>query len=92
MRIDFAHLRERAQSGGWINFCVFGARSPPGTAADNSRVLAELTTKARANNLRVDQAGLAFESGGRLQFFGSPNLVDFLSRHGLPGWTHHMDV
>jgi hypothetical protein len=92
MRIDFAHLRERAQSGGWINFCVFGARSPSGTAADNSRVLAQLTAKAQAKNLRVDQAALAFENGGRLQFFGSPHLVDFLSRRGLPGWTHQMDV
>jgi hypothetical protein len=31
-------------------------------------------------------------SGGRLQFFGSPPLVEFLSKNGLPGWTHSIDV
>lgn len=92
MKIDFAHLRQRAQSGGWISFCVFGTRSSSGTNTDNSRLLAQLTTKARANNLRVDQAALAFESAGRIQFFGSRHLVDFLSHHGVPAWTHQLDV
>ena len=27
MRINLAHLRERAASGGWVNFAVFDARS-----------------------------------------------------------------
>lgn len=92
MRINFAHLRERAQSGGWIDFCIFDAKSTSGSKSDNSDLLAQLTARARASNLRVDQAALAFTSGGRLQFFGSPPLVDFLSRRGLPGWTHHIEV
>ena len=92
MRVNFAHLRERAQSGGWVNFCVFDARSSSGTSADNSQLLAQLTARARASNLHVDQAALAFKSGGRLQFFGSPPLVDFISKSGLPRWTHHIDV
>lgn len=92
MRINFAHLRERAQNGGWINFCIFDAKSTSGSKSDNSALLAQLTARARASNLRVDQAALAFTSGGRLQFFGSPPLVDFLSRSGLPGWTHHIEV
>jgi hypothetical protein len=92
VRVNFAHIRERAQSGGWVNFCVFDARSSSGTSTDNSHLLAQLTTRARASNLRVDQAALAFTNGGRLQFFGSPPLVDFLSRSGLPGWTHHIEV
>ncbi|WP_102662719.1 hypothetical protein [Herbaspirillum sp. BH-1] len=92
MKVNFAHLRERAQNGGWINFAVFEARSSSGTQNDNSRLLAELTAKARNANLRIDQAALAFISGGRLQFFGSSPLVNFLSRSGLPGWTHSLDV
>lgn len=92
MRINFAHLRERAQSGGWINFCVFDAKSISGSNSDNSHLLAQLTSRARASDMRVDQAALAFTSGGRLQFFGSPPLVDFLSRNGLPGWTHHLEI
>lgn len=92
MKVNFAHLRERAQNGGWINFAVFEARSSSGTQNDNSHLLAELTAKARNANLRIDQAALAFMSGGRLQFFGSSPLVDFLSRSGLPGWTHSLNV
>ena len=92
MRVNFAHLREQARSGGWINFAVFDARSNSGTDADNSQLLAQLTARARAASLRVDQAALAFMSAGRLRFFGSPPLVEYLSRNGLPGWTHHIEV
>ena len=79
MKVNFAHIRERAQNGGWVNFAVFDARSSSGTRDDNSQLLAQLTAKARGANLRVDQAALAFMSGGRLQFCGSPPLVAFLN-------------
>jgi len=92
MRINLAHLRERAASGGWVNFAVFDARSSSGSRDDNARLLAQLTAQARASNLRVEQSALAFNSGGRLQFFGSPPLVDFLSKNGIPGWTHTIDA
>lgn len=91
MKVNFAHLRERAQAGGLINFAVFDARSSSSTSADNSKLLAQLTVRARAT-LRVDQAALAFTNAGRLQFFGSPPLVEYLSRNSLPGWTHHIEV
>jgi hypothetical protein len=92
MKVNFAHIQERAQNGGWINFAVFDARASSGTRDDNARLLAQLTAKARNANLRIDQAALAFMSGGRLQFFGSPPLVDFLSRSGLRGWTHYLNA
>ncbi len=92
MRINLAHLRERAQSGGWINFVVFDARSTSGLREDNARLLHHLTAKARGNNLRVDQSALAFMSSGGIQFFGSPSLVEYLSKNGLPGWTHTIDA
>lgn len=91
MRINLAHLRERAQSGGWINFAVFDARSSSGSSDDNARLLTQLTAKARGANLQVDQSALAFMSGNRIQFFGSPPLVEYLSNNGLPGWTHTID-
>ena len=62
MKVNFAHIRERAQNGGWINFAVFDARSSSGSRDDNSQLLAQLTAKARGANLRVDQAALAFMS------------------------------
>lgn len=92
MKINLAHVRERAQSGGWVNFAVFDARASSGAHDDNARLLAQLTAKARSANLRVDQSALAFMSGSRLQFYGSPPLVDYLSKKGLPGWTHSIDA
>ena len=92
MKVNFAHLRERAQSGCWINFAVFDARASSGTTDDNSKLLAQLTVRAGAASLRIDQAALAFMSGGRLQFFGSAPLVEYLSRSGLPRWAHHIEA
>ena len=91
MKVNFAHLREHARNGGWVNFAVFEARSSSGTRHDNAKLLAQLTAKVRATH-KVDQSALAFMSGGRVQFFGSPPLVDYLSNSGLPGWTHTLDV
>jgi len=92
MQINFAHLRQQAVSGGWVNFAVFDARSSSGTESANRELLAQLTARARANQLRVDQSALAFSSGGRILFFGSKHLVDFLSRSGVPRWTHTLTV
>lgn len=92
MQVNVAHVRERAQSGGWLSCCIFEARSNSGSNTDNSRLLAELTVAARRANLRVDHAALAFMNSGRLQFFGSPSLVNLLSNRGLPSWTHTLSV
>ncbi|HVH13170.1 MAG TPA: hypothetical protein VM759_08965, partial [Longimicrobium sp.] len=70
MNINFAHLRERSTSGGWINFAVFDARSSSGFASDNARLLAQLTARARASGLQIDQSALAYVQNGRIQFYG----------------------
>ncbi|MFA1731671.1 hypothetical protein [Xanthomonas campestris] len=91
MKINFAHIRHPSTSGGSIDFVVFEAKSTSGPAG-NPAVLAKLTMKARASGLKVDQSALAFNQNGRLQFFGDKNLVDFLSKNGLPNWTHSIDA
>jgi hypothetical protein len=92
MKIKFAHIRERSTSGGWINFVVFGAKSTSGSDSGNNTLLSQLTSKARAAGLRVEQSALAFEQHGRIQFYGDKNLVSYLSRSGVPQWTHEIDV
>jgi hypothetical protein len=92
MRINFAHLRERSTVGGWINFAVFAANSMSGTQTGKAAVLADLTLKARRAGYRIDQAALAFEENGRVQFFGNKSLVDYLSRRGMPRWTNRIDA
>ncbi|AYR23407.1 hypothetical protein RC54_06020 [Herbaspirillum rubrisubalbicans] len=89
MKIRMAHLRERSTSGGWINFAVFDARS---TANDNDGLLTQLTVAARNSGLQVDQSALAYTTGGRLQFYGHRNLVDYLATSFRGQWTHTIDV
>lgn len=88
MKINMAHLRERAVGGGWINFAVFDAKS---TSGNNDDLLWQLTSRARANGLKIDQSALAYMSGGRLRFYGNPKLVDYLSKGWRPVWTHTID-
>jgi hypothetical protein len=88
MKINMAHLRERATGGGWINFAVFDAKS---TSGDNDELLSQLTAKARASGLMIDQSALAYSSGGRLRFHGTPKLVDYLVKSWRPIWTHTID-
>jgi hypothetical protein len=92
MQINMAHVRERAAAGGWIDFAVFDARSNSGSNGDNADLLAQLTMRARASGLKVDQSALAFTENGRVAFYGSKHLVDYLSRGGLPRWTHTIDL
>jgi hypothetical protein len=92
MQINFAHLREPSTSGGWVNFAVFEARSTSGGDSANTQALAQLTAKARLAGHQVDQSALAFTENGRVKFYGTKNLVDYLSRSGLPHWTHTMTV
>jgi hypothetical protein len=90
-KINFAHLRERATNGGWINFAVFEADATNRTNSGRNAVLNRLTLKARASGLRVDQSALAFEENGRIKYFGDPNLVQYLARNFRPYWTHSID-
>ena len=89
MKISLAHIRERSTTGGYIDFAVFDAKS---TSGNNDALLQQLTAKARAAGLKIDQSALAYTQNGRLQFFGSKNLVNFLSKSGLPRWTHEIDA
>jgi hypothetical protein len=47
---------------------------------------------ARRAGLRADKAALAFMEGGRAKFYGTPDLVRFLAGHGVPRWTHTIEI
>ena len=91
MRINFAHIRESSTTGGYIDFAVFEADANSGMDSDRADVLAELTRAARNMGLKVDQSALAFSEHGRIKFYGSQNLVDYLAEMGVPQWTHYLD-
>lgn len=92
MKIDLAHLREKGVSGGWIDFAVFDACSNSKTNGDNDILLQQLTMKASGSGLKIDQSALAYMQGGKIRYYGDKHLVDYLSKNGVPQWTHQIDV
>ena len=89
-RINFAHIRERSTSGGWIDFAVFDARA--NVSCERDAVLFQLTNAARVSGLKVDKSALAFSENGRDMFYGDRDLVDYLSKRGKPRWTNYLDI
>lgn len=87
MTINMAHLQDQG-----INFAVFEADAVCRTQSGRQKLLAQLTARARASGLRVDKSALAFEEFGRICFFGTPDLVRYLSGGRVPSWTHTIDV
>lgn len=88
MTIQLAHLRDQG-----INFVVFAADAPSKTRSDRQRLLGQLIAAARRAGLAVDKAALTITEGGRPGFFGTPDLVRYLtSLGGVPTWTHSIDV
>jgi hypothetical protein len=92
MHINFSYLKERSTSGGYITFIVFHANSVSGGDSGRAEVLHDLTMRARANGYVADQAALTYRENGRTAFYGSRNLVDYLSRRGAPRPTHYIDT
>jgi hypothetical protein len=87
VQINFAHLNHRG-----INFVVFEADARSHTTQGRSQLLGDLTLEARRLGLRVDKAALAYRSGSRVEFWGTPDLVRFLANMGTPRWTHTLTV
>lgn len=87
MRIEMAHLRTQG-----IDFAVFAADAGDRTNASRQRLLGQLVAQARGNNLRVDKAALAFQERGRTTYYGTPDLVRYLSSSGVARWTHTLDI
>jgi hypothetical protein len=92
VRISFAHIRERSTAGSMVDFAVFDAKSTSGSDAGNAELLASLTTQARLSGLKIDQSALAFVEQGQVKFYGARPLVEYLSRSGVPSWTHFVEL
>ncbi|MBS1807765.1 MAG: hypothetical protein JST84_06200 [Acidobacteria bacterium] len=92
MKIGIAYLRGRSETGGFIDFAVFNADARSGGAGDRADVLQDLTERARAAGLTIQKSALAFNENGRITFYGTPDLVEYLSNNGVPAWTHYLTL
>lgn len=87
MQINVAHIRDQG-----IDFVVFDADARSPTASARDALLQRLVVSARVNGLKVDKAALAFSDGNGVAFWGTPDLVRYLSNIGVPHWTHTLTI
>lgn len=87
MKISFAHLQDQG-----ISFAVFDANAADGTDRSRANLLVQLTAAARASGLKVEKSALAYAEFGQLKFYGTPDLVQYLTTSFQPVWTHSIDV
>jgi hypothetical protein len=92
MRINFAHIRERSTTGGYIDFAVFDANANSGRNEDRADLLQALTLEARRLGLKVDISALIYSEHGQIKTYGAQTLVDYLAKSGIPQWTHYIDI
>lgn len=87
MKVKLTHLHTQG-----IDFAVFDADARIDSDAARANVLRELTVAARNAGLKIDKSALAFVRLGKIQFYGTPDLVNYLANQGLPCWTHTITV
>lgn len=87
MRIDFAHLRIQG-----VDVAIFSADAINRTDTARASLLQELTWKARASGLKIDKSALAYRRGRNTEYYGTLDLVRFLSNSGVSRWTHQISV
>lgn len=86
-QVSVAHVRVQG-----IDVAVFGGDSQSRTRESRAALLTDLTARARSAGLRIHKSALAYEEFGRVEFFGTRDLVGFLAHNGLPQWTHTLNV
>ena len=87
MTIQVAHLQDQG-----INFAVFRADARSKNGAARSAVLIQLTELAKDNGLRIEKSALCFAENGSTKFYGTPDLVKYLSNMGVWNWTHKLTI
>jgi hypothetical protein len=87
MRINLSHVRIQG-----VDCAVFDADATSRSTPDRTALLNRLTIQARLNGLHVVKSALAYASGGRIEFFGTTDLVNYLASGGPIQWTHWVEL
>ena len=86
-RIPLSHVRIQG-----LDVAIFHANARSNTQGGRDALLAQLTTSARAEGLRVTKSALAYRAGSGVRFHGTPDLVRYLAGSGAPSPTHQLSV
>lgn len=91
--VQLAHFRQQTATGQFVDFAIFDAKTESGSEEDNLELLNGLILKAiELENLKIDQAALMFEKNGEVRFYGSNDLVNYISKVGFKKWTHTLKL
>ncbi|MDG2091005.1 MAG: hypothetical protein P8J61_07890 [Gammaproteobacteria bacterium] len=91
--VNLAHFRQQTATGDFIDFAIFDAKTESGNESDNLALLNNLTQSAiQMKKLKIDQAALVFKKNDELRFYGSTDLINYISRAGIPKWTHTLEL
>lgn len=91
--INLAHYRQKTATGDYVNFAIFDAVAESDSEKDKLELLnglVKLTIELK--KLKIDQAVIAFYKDDELRLYGSNDLIKYLSRSGLPEWTHTLEL
>lgn len=87
MQIRFAHFRALG-----ADLAVFDADSTSGRADDRHELLEQLAASLRGQGLNVDHAALTYSDAGRVKVYGVSEVVTYLTKAGMPRWTHRLEI
>lgn len=88
--INFAHIEVPLITGQWVTVNVFDATATDG---EQAKLLANLVEAAELQTgLQSELSALGYVKDGEPEFFGEENLVKYLQKHGVPEWTHRIEV
>jgi hypothetical protein len=71
-----------------VDIAVFDANANTNSDRDRATILQDLTLTARRNGLNIDKSALAFSQSGKIRYYGTPDLVNYLAKSGVLSWTH----
>lgn len=73
-----------------VSCLIFAADTVTKSDSARREALVRLQVMARANGMIATKSALATTQNGRAYYFGSPDLVRYLSINGVPRWTHKL--
>ncbi|ULU24270.1 hypothetical protein [Dyella terrae] len=90
MRIELALLEAPLIGGRWVTVLVFDAMATDGQKA---ALLEQLVGAAKQQiGVTAELNVLGYKEGDKPTYYGEEALVAYLQKHGVPRWTHHIEV
>jgi len=90
LKIRFALLDLPLMSGQWVSITVFDATATDG---EQAKLLSNLVEEAKLQTgIEAELSALGYVQDGAPMYYGADDVVQYLQKHGVPEWTHQIEV